>query len=300
MSVSMQSIKELREKTGAGMMDVKKALMDAEGDKEKAVELLRQKGAATAEKKASRAAAEGKVASVSKSDVVALVEVNCETDFSANNEKFVTLVEVARKAVIESNVQDVDALMKLTVDGTPIQETFNNIIGAVRENIKIARFVRYSTSANSHVQDYIHAGGKIGVLIEVSCDKADQTSNATLTGFARDVAMQIAAFAPEYVSRNEIPQDEIDNETRIEMGKEDVLKKPEQFRAKMVEGRVEKNFATRVLMSQAFVKDSSKTIADLVDELSKQLGGTVKIERFTRYALGELSPAPEEEEAVAV
>ena len=295
MSVSMQSIKELREQTGAGMMDVRQALVDAEGDKQKAVEILRQKGAATAEKKASRAAAEGKVASVLENGIGALVEVNCETDFTGNNEKFLSLVEGAQKVVIAQDYADVDAFMQAGYNGRPLKELFTDVITAVRENMKVARFVRYTPSANGYVHAYIHAGGKIGVLIETACDNASALSNETFTTFTKDMAMQIAAFAPEFVSRSEVPADEVENEIRIEMGKEDIQKKPEAMRGKIVEGRVEKNLATRVLLSQAYVKDSSKTIAQLIEDLSGSLGGTVTIRRFTRYALGELSPPAEEE-----
>jgi elongation factor Ts len=148
MSVSMQSIKELREQTGAGMMDVRQALVDAEGDKQKAVEILRQKGAATAEKKASRAAAEGKVAAVLENGIGALVEVNCETDFTGNNEKFLSLVEGAQKVVIAQDYADVDAFMQVDYNGRPLKELFTDVITAVRENMKVARFVRYTPSAN--------------------------------------------------------------------------------------------------------------------------------------------------------
>ncbi len=295
MSVSMQSIKELREQTGAGMMDVRQALVEAEGDKEKAVEILRQKGAATAEKKASRAAAEGKVASVLENGVGALVEVNCETDFTGNNEKFLSLVEAAQAVVMQGEFDDVDAFMQADYNGRPLKELFTDVITAIRENMKVARFVRYTPSENGYVHAYIHAGGKIGVLIETACENASALSNEAFTTFTKDMAMQIAAFAPEFVFRDQVPADEVANETRIEMGKEDIQKKPEAMRGKIVEGRVEKNLSSRVLLSQAYVKDGGKSIAQLIEELSGSLGGKVSIRRFTRYALGELSPPPEEE-----
>jgi elongation factor Ts len=288
MTVTMEAIKELRTITGAGMMDVRQALADSEGDKEKAIELLRQKGAATAEKKASRTAAEGKVAAFVEGNIGALVEVNCETDFSANNELFLSLVEAARQAIGQEDYTDVEALMAATVNGRTVKETFTEVIGAVRENMRVARFVRYEKSENGYVHAYIHAGGKIGVLIETTCENmANCGARDEFEMFTKDMAMQIAAFAPEFVSRDNVPTHEVENETRIEMGKEDLGNKPEAIREKIVAGRVEKNLATRVLLSQAYVKDSSKTIEELIVELSKKCGGQVAVKRFTRYALGE-------------
>jgi elongation factor Ts len=288
MTVTMEAIKELRTITGAGMMDVRQALAESEGDKEKAIELLRQKGAATAEKKATRTAAEGKIAAYVENGVGALVEVNCETDFSANNELFLGLVEAARQAVGAQNHTDVESVMAASVNGRPLKETFTEVIGAVRENMKVARFVRYEQSENGYVHAYIHGAGKIGVLIETACANMAQChAKAEFETFTKDMAMQIAAFAPEFISRDDVPADEVANETRIEMGKEDLQNKPEEIRAKIVAGRVEKNLATRVLLSQAYVKDPSKTIAELMVELGKKTGGEVSILRFTRYGLGE-------------
>lgn len=268
MNITAQMVKELRDKTGAGMMDAKKALVEVDGDMEKATEFLRQKGMASAEKKMGRIAAEGRVDSFVEANGGAMVEVNCETDFVAKNDEFKALVANMAKHVEDLKPADVDALLATTCPSCDklIGEALKEKIASIGEKITVRRFVRYE----GPVATYIH-NGKIGVLL--STDKEDQD-------LMNDICLHIASSAPKFVSREEIPQSEIDEETRIEMGKEDLLKKPENIRAKIVEGRVNKLMAERCLLEQPFVKDPSQTIAQLIE-------GKLTIKAFTRYELGE-------------
>ena len=268
MNITAQMVKELRDKTGAGMMDAKKALVEVDGDMEKATEFLRQKGMASAEKKMGRIAAEGRVDSFVEANGGAMVEVNCETDFVAKNDEFKALAANMAKHVEELKPADVDALLATTCPSCNklIGEALKEKIASIGEKITVRKFVRYE----GPVATYIH-NGKIGVLL--STDKEDKE-------LMNDICLHIASSAPKFVSREEIPQAEIDEETRIEMGKEDLLKKPENIRAKIVEGRVNKLMAERCLLEQPFVKDPSQTIAQLIE-------GKLTIKAFTRYELGE-------------
>ena len=226
MNITAQMVKELRDKTGAGMMDAKKALVETDGDMEKAMEVLRQKGMASADKKMGRIAAEGLIAASVQDDCGAMVEVNCETDFVAKNEEFKELTSNLADFVAKSNPADVDALLSSTCPecGKVISEIIKEKIASIGEKITFRRFVRYEGTTAS----YIH-NGKIGVLIQTD-KKDDELMN--------DICLHIASSAPEFITRDEIPQSVIDHETEVEMGKEDLLKKPEQIRAKIVEGRV--------------------------------------------------------------
>jgi len=268
MNITAQMVKELRDKTGAGMMDAKKALVEVDGDMEKAQEVLRQKGIASAEKKMGRIAAEGRVDSFISDNCGALIEVNCETDFVAKNDEFKTLTANLAKHVAELNPESVEAFLASTCPdcGKVIEDALKEKIASIGEKITVRRFVRYEGA----VASYIH-NGKIGVLL--NADKNDAE-------LLNDICLHIASSAPQFVSREEIPQSVIDEETRIEMGKEDLQKKPEAIRGKIVEGRVNKLMAERCLLEQPFVKDPNQTIAQLIE-------GKLTIKSFTRYELGE-------------
>ncbi|MBR1424033.1 elongation factor Ts [bacterium] len=268
MEITVQMVKELRDKTGAGMMNVKKALVEAEGDMEKAAEILRQKGIASADKKMGRIAAEGRVESYIDANGGAMIEVNCETDFVAKNEEFQGLAKGLAQNVEEQKPADVDALLGLTCPkcNKVIADALKEKIASIGEKITVRRFVRYE----GNVATYIH-NGKIGVLLQT--DAKDEE-------LANDLCLHIASCAPEFVSRDEIPQSVIDHETEIEMGKEDLQSKPENIRAKIVEGRINKLMAEKCLLDQAFVKDPSTTVAKLIE-------GKFNVKAFTRYELGE-------------
>ena len=268
MNITAQMVKELRDKTGAGMMDAKKALVETDGDMEKAMEVLRQKGMASADKKMGRIAAEGLIASFVNDSCGAMVEVNCETDFVAKNEEFKELTSGLAQMVAETNPADNDVLLASTCPkcGKAISEVIKEKIASIGEKITFRRFVRYE----GNTATYIH-NGKIGVLIKTD-KKDDELMN--------DICLHIASNAPEFISRNEIPQSVIDHETEIEMGKEDILKKPEAIRPKIVEGRVNKIIASRVLLEQPFVKNPDVTVGQLIE-------GKLTIEKFSRFVLGE-------------
>ena len=268
MNITAQMVKELRDKTGAGMMDAKKALVETDGNMEKAMEVLRQKGMASADKKMGRIAAEGLIAAAVTDKCGAMVEVNCETDFVAKNEEFKELTAGLAEMVAETNPADVDALLATTCPkcGKVISEVIKEKIASIGEKITFRRFVRYE----GNVATYIH-NGKIGVLLQTDKEDAE---------LMNDLCLHIASNAPEFLSRNEIPQSVIDHETEIEMGKEDLQKKPENIRAKIVEGRVNKLLASKVLLEQPFVKNPDVTIEQLIE-------GKLTIKAFTRYVLGE-------------
>lgn len=268
MNITAQMVKELRDKTGAGMMDAKKALVETDGDMKKAAEVLRQKGIASADKKMSRIAAEGLVASVILDDCGAMVEVNCETDFVAKNEEFKELVNSLAEGVAKGCPANVDEFLASTCPkcGKTINDIIKEKIASIGEKITLRRFVRYE----GNTATYIH-NGKIGVLIET--DKKDAE-------LMNDICLHIASSAPEFISRDEIPQSVIAHETEIESGKEDLQKKPEAIRAKIVEGRVNKLMAQKCLLEQPFVKNPNVTVGQLID-------GKLTLKSFTRYMLGE-------------
>ncbi len=268
MTITAAMVKDLREKTGAGFMDSKKALEQCDGDIEKAMEFLRQKGIASAEKKQNRIAAEGLVATYIENGVGAIVEVNCETDFVAKNEDFKAFVNGLAKHIAETKPADMDALNASVckVCNMTIADAVKDKIATIGEKISIRRF----EVLEGDLATYVH-NGKIGVLIAATAQ--DET-------LLKDVALHIASSAPEFVSRNQIPQEVIDEETRIEMGKEDLAKKPENIRAKIVEGRVNKLMAQKCLLEQPFVKNPDLTVEAL-------LAGKLEIKSFIRWTLGE-------------
>lgn len=268
MVITAAMVKELREKTGAGFMDSKKALEQSDGDMEKAAEVLRQKGIASAEKKQNRIAAEGLVAAYIENGTGAIVEVNCETDFVAKNEDFKSFVNGLAKHIVLTKPADMDALNSSVCSccNMKIEDAVKDKIATIGEKISIRRF----EIMEGNLAAYVH-NGKIGVLISAS--NQDET-------LLKDISLHIASSAPEFVSRNQIPQNIIEEETRIEMGKEDLAKKPENIRAKIVEGRVNKLMAQKCLLEQPFVKNPDITIADLIS-------GKLEIKSFIRWTLGE-------------
>jgi elongation factor Ts len=268
MTITAAMVKDLREKTGAGFMDSKKALEQCDGDIEKAMEFLRQKGIASAEKKQNRIAAEGLVATYIENGVGAIVEVNCETDFVAKNEDFKAFVNGLAKHIATVKPANMEALNASVCPccNMKIEDAVKDKIATIGEKISIRRF----EVLEGDLATYVH-NGKIGVLISATAQ------NETLL---KDVALHIASSAPEFVSRTQIPQAIIDEETRIEMGKEDLAKKPENIRAKIVEGRVNKLMAQKCLLEQPFVKNPDQTVGDLIS-------GKLEIKAFIRWTLGE-------------
>ena len=286
MSFTAKDVKELREKTGCGMMDCKKALTSSNGDMAAAIDFLREKGLAAATKKSSRVAAEGLAMAYTNDEgtVGVAIEVNSETDFVAKNTDFQSFVKLCGETVIEKNPQSVEELLKLkTEDGKTIEEILQEKILTIGENIKIRRFKRFE----GVVAGYVHAAGKIGVLVDFDVENKEVTNTDIFKSFAKDVAMQIAAINPLYLVPEEIPADVIAHERKIL--KEQIVGdgKPENIAEKIVEGRIGKYYKEVCLMNQAFVKDVNLNIEQYTQNISKELGTNIKIVSFVRFEKGE-------------
>jgi elongation factor Ts len=277
--ISAVMVKELREKTGVGMMDCKKALTETNGDVDAAADLLRKKGIAKAASKGSRVATEGLVGANVSADgkTGAIVEVNSETDFVARNEAFIALVDNVSKFIVEKGTQESGtgedlAGMTSWQGSASVDEVVKEQISKIGEKLDIRRYTRYAAGADGRLGAYIHLGGKIGVLVELKGGNAD---------LARDVAMHVAASQPQYIAREDVPSDQVEKEKEILIAQPDLQSKPENVRQKMVEGRIGKYFEQICLLEQPFVKDPSTSVGDLLKK------GNASVTRFTRYGLGE-------------
>lgn len=266
-------VKELRERTGAGMMDCKKALVATEGDMEKAIDFLREKGLSQAAKKAGRVAAEGAVVAYVTEDgkTGAIVEVNCETDFVGKNENFQALAKSIAELIVKTNPADVDALLASEMDGKTVKDVVTEAIAKIGENISVRRFVRYE-SAEGKVYSYIHGGGKIGVLVDMKGGDAE---------LGKDIAMQVAAANPQFLNRNEVPDSELEHEKDILTEQARNEGKPENIIAKMVMGRINKYYKEVCLVDQEFIRDGDLTISKLLKSKNADVA------RFSRFQLGE-------------
>ena len=262
-------VKELREITGAGMMDCKKALVECEGDKDKAIDYLREKGIAKAAKKAGRIASEGVVAAASDGSTACIVEVNSETDFVAKNENFQALVKKIAEHIVATKPADMDALNASELDGKTVAEVMTEAVASIGEKLSLRRFEVYTTE-DGKLATYIHMGGKIGVIVELSGGEDE---------LGKDVAMQIAAAKPQCVGRDDVDADALAHEREVLRKQALEEGKPEKIVEKMVDGRINKYYKEVCLVEQEFVKDSDKTIKDI-------LGG-VEVRRFARFEMGE-------------
>ena len=291
MEVTAKMVKDLRDMTGAGMMDCKKALAATEGDMDKAVEFLREKGLAAAEKKAGRIAAEGMVDTclIADGKIASIVEVNSETDFVAKNEKFRDFVAAVAKQAAESDAADLEVFLaeKWALDTTKtVKEELSSMIAIIGENMNIRRYEKV-TAESGFVVSYIHGGGRIGILVDVDCT----VNNAEVQEAAKNVAMQIAALSPKYVNQSEISADFIAHEKEIL--KAQIIndpansKKPENIIEKMLEGRLNKELKEFCLVDQVYVKDSEVSVGQYLANVSKQVGATVNVKRFVRFETGE-------------
>jgi len=284
-SITASMVAELREKTGAGMMDCKKALTEAGGNMEEAIDLLRKKGLSAAAKKSGRVAAEGQIAAAGEGAVGVLVEVNAETDFVAKNEAFQGFVSSVAQVVLENDPKDVDALNALSFPGTErsVAEELTHQIATIGENMNIRRFVRFEAKPGT-VASYIHGGGKIGTLVELQTEKGGEEEVSAL---ARQLAMHVAAANQQYLSRAEVPEDVVAREKEIMATKAKESGKPENIIPKIVEGQLGKFFGEICLLEQAYVIDPDLKVEKVVADLAKQVGAAVKLTRFVRYQLGE-------------
>lgn len=298
--ITAQMVKELRERTGAGMMNCKKALKEADGDTEKAIEILREKGLAAAAKKSGRVASEGLVKTYVSKDgkAASIVEVNCETDFVAVNSDFVSFVDNLAKQVVDSKASTVEELLKekYIVDSSKtVGETLVALIAKLGENMAVRRFKRFSVSKGL-IQSYIHGGGRIGVLVKLECDNESDV----LEEVAKDVAMQVAATNPLFLDKNSVDDDTLNKEKDIYRVQALNEGKPEKIVEKIIMGKIQKYYKENCLVEQIWVKDSDLTINKYINSKSKEVGAPIKVSDFVRFEKGEGIEKKEEDFAEEV
>lgn len=283
--ITAQLVKVLRERTGAGMMDCKKALTETQGDMEKAVEVLREKGLAAAAKKAGRVAAEGIVKTFISEDnkIAGIVEVNCETDFVADNEDFVGFATKVAEMASKTLATTIEAFIaEKYEEETTIAETLTSLIARLGENMTVRRFGKFTVEAGI-VQSYIHGGGRIGVIVELACD----TDSEILKQVAKDVCMQIAAVNPLFLDKTQVDNESLEKEKEIYRVQALNEGKPEKIVEKMVMGRIQKYYKEVCLLEQVWVKNGDLTITKYLQEKSKEVGSPISISRFVRFERGE-------------
>ncbi|MBR5269013.1 MAG: elongation factor Ts [Anaerotignum sp.] len=292
MAITAAMVKELREMTGAGMMDCKKALTEADGNMEKAVEILREKGLAASAKKAGRIASEGMVEIFLSEDnkVGAIVEVNSETDFVAKNQVFRDYVAAVAKQASETTAADMDAFFeeKWALDTQfTVREALSQQVAVIGENLNIRRFERYTKAQAGKLVSYIHGGGRIGVMIELACENEAEE----LVELGKNIAMQVAALNPKFITEADVPAEFIAKETEIltaqAMNDPKNAKKPENIIAKMIEGRLKKELKEFCLVEQPYVKDTDMTVQQYIESVAKAVGAPISIARIVRFETGE-------------
>ena len=284
-NITASMVAELRAKTGAGMMDCKKALGEAVGDMDAAVDILRKKGLSAAAKKSGRVAAEGMIACIGEGNQGVVVEVNSETDFVAKNEAFQGLVSGIAAAVLAEDPADVEALKALPFPGgsRSVADELTHQIATIGENMNIRRFARFAVPEGV-VTSYVHGGGKIGVLVELGTTKG---TDERVENLARQIAMHVAAASPQYLKRQDVPAEVVEKEKEIMRAKAKDSGKPDNIIEKIIEGQVNKFFGEVCLLEQAFVIDPDQKVGKVVDALAKDLGTPVTLNRFVRFQLGE-------------
>jgi elongation factor Ts len=291
MAFTANDVKNLREMTGVGMLDCKKALTETDGDTDKAIEWLREKGLAAAQKKAGRIAAEGMAYAAVEDGIGVVVEVNAETDFVSQNELFVSFAKGVAAVVAKANPADLDALLDAAYPetGRTVREEQQEKVLVIGENIQVRRFARYEGGVTV---PYNHMGGRIGVLVNLAVS-AGLEANGAVFALGKDIAMQIAAMNPLYLDKGDVDSSTLDKEREILMAqaKEEndasAKPKPENILAKMVEGRVSKYYEENCLLQQAFVKENKVSVEQHVAAVAKELGGTIAVQRFVRFEKGE-------------
>ena len=285
MAFTAADVKTLRERTNVGMMDCKKALAECDGDMEKAIEWLREKGLAKAIKKSGRIAAEGMAYATVQGNVGAVVEVNCETDFCAKSAPFVEFVKGIAQVVVDSDPADVDALKKCPFPGTDltVEGVLPEKVMSIGENLQIRRFVRYADNCSVA---YVHAGGKIGVLVNLAVE-----GGIDATQIGKDVAMQIAALNPRFWDKSDVTEAVLDEEKKILVAQMDadpkMASKPAQVKEKIAAGKLNKFYEENCLLQQAFVKDGSMSVEQYIKAAAKELGGSVRFVKAVRFEKGE-------------
>ena len=288
MAISAKDVMELRKQTDCGMMECKKALTEADGNFEKAIEILRERGLATAAKKAGRIAAEGMVYAdyCPECKVGVVIEVNAETDFVAKNDKFVDFVKKATKVIMEQNPADVETLMNCKMGDETVDQALKELILVIKENIKVRRFTRYEGVCSA----YVHGGGTHGILVNFETTN-DIDAKDEFVAYGKDIAMQVAAANPSYVDEASVPAEVVAKEKEImlvQMSQDPKnANKPEAVKQKMIEGKIKKFFKENCLVDQEFVKDGDLSVAQYTAKVAKDLGGDIKIVKFARFQKGE-------------
>ena len=288
MAITAKDVMELRKQTDCGMMECKKALTEADGNFEKAVEILRERGLATAAKKASRTAAEGMVYAdyCPQCKVGVVIEVNAETDFVAKNDKFVAFVKEATQVIMKQNPADVEALMNCKMGDETVDQALKELILVIKENIKVRRFVRYEGVCSA----YVHGGGTHGILVNFETTNGIDAQDE-FVAYGKDIAMQVAAANPSYVDEASVPAEVVAKEKEIMLaqmaGDPKTANKPDAVKQKMIEGKIKKFFKENCLVDQEFVKDGDLSVAQYTAKVAKDLGGDIKIVKFTRFQKGE-------------
>ena len=288
MAISAKDVMELRKQTDCGMMECKKALTEADGNFEKAIEILRERGLATAAKKAGRIAAEGMVYAdyCPECKVGVVIEVNAETDFVAKNDKFVEFVKDTTKVIMEQNPADVETLMNCKMGDETVDQALKELILVIKENIKVRRFTRYEGVCSA----YVHGGGTHGILVNFETTNGIEAKDE-FVAYGKDIAMQVAAANPSYVDEASVPAEVVAKEKEImlvQMSQDPKnANKPEAVKQKMIEGKIKKFFKENCLVDQEFVKDGDLSVAQYTAKVAKDLGGDIKIVKFARFQKGE-------------
>ena len=281
--ITASMVKQLRDETGAGMMDAKKALTEANGDREEAVKILRKKGLAAASKKAGRIAAEGAVQAYTTGNAGVLVEVNCETDFVGRTEQFRQFVDEVAKLIARSKATTVEELNNEAWNGETVGHKTQALIATLGENVAVRRFARYEAAEGAAIGTYIHSGGRIGVMVELVANSGGNRAGEV----ARDVAMHIAAADPRFVRREDVTQKDLD--TKREIAREQAVKsgKPQNIVEKMVTGKMEKFYGETCLLEQPYIRNDKQSVGDYLKSAGKDAGCAYTVTRFIRYKLGE-------------
>ena len=290
MSISAQQVKDLRDKSGVGMMDCKKGFVESIGVIDKAFDYLRKSGIAKAQKKEGRTTKEGLIVSHIDSNYGVLLEINCETDFVANTDDFTDLGKNIAAHISESNSNELNNILEeifINDSNKKVKDILTDTIGKLGENIVLSRFSKFDLSDNSIMVSYIHPGSKLGVMLELSCANNSISKNADCSDLAKEISMHVAATCPISVNIEDVNKDVVEKEKEIFLDQAKKSGKPDNIIEKMVEGRIKKFYQENVLLEQTFVKDPSKTIKDLISEKVESLGGDISISRFSRYQIGQ-------------
>ncbi len=286
--ISAQLVKELREMTGAGLMDCKKALIEADGDLEKAVEILRKSGIAKAAKKLDREAKEGRVEAAVSDDRKkgSMVMLSSETDFVARNEQFIDFARKLVNLALEKEIAEVEKMLEETLDGSLVKDAITNLVATIGENIQLKKLATFTAPEGGLVYTYIHPGNRVGVMIELVAENPEKSTDEKVVNLAKELTMQIAFSKPVAVSESEVPQEVIEKEKKLyeEQAKEEG--KPEAAIPKIVEGKLRKFLEENCLLNQPYIRETDMTVAELVEKVSGEVGSPIRITRFVRFEVG--------------